>query len=723
MRESQKILANILAAEDITLVEKNTDTASFNTENRMVTMPNWVSLNYGDDVFNMFLGHEVSHALYTPTDSWNDVPKNIPRSYVNVVEDIRIEKMIKRTYMGLIPIFRKAYSEIAKDFFKGFNGNKSKFIDRINVYFKCGDIYDIFFSEKEQVIVDGLKTVETWDDVLHYAKLLKDWYDDNEQDCIGDDTDSTSTNSDNKEQEGSTEFEKTPMSQEDDSSGDEDQDEEISDEQDEGPEPNNDSEDNSEESLGNDEGDSDGEDTDESDSEEINEDDYVVDTIKSSEEFMKNELDSVGDIVIPYEESDSICLNSTDFYDEIIELHSSDHFSYPINEKVTKILSSESELLGECKKDANIMYSEFMRKKAAKVNLNATQATSGVIDVNQLHSYKVNDNIFLSKAILPEGQNHGVAIMLDISGSMRDIMVPVLQQVITIVMFCKKANIPFEVYMYAQSVHHIFHSGQSKSEYETILAVLLSNLKYNDTILYMPSSVRRYRTESFTALYNMYATVNRMKVKQNLDIVNTMLFTDGASHKAELAVIDNPTKPISKYSLQGNNDNHRVTLQMEFAKKNRTVDITSMYGNEINKAMMDTVLNEFKKLGNMIYVYCPTYNSSGLYSQVLHLSNELKTVCDYTELSKNTKNISKEEYKKKDIADISYLFKNVSSCIVISKKVFKSKSSYDTITTNSNFDSTKDGQIVKAINAKTKELKHRKTLVGIFASRIAEAII
>ncbi len=235
MRESQKILANILAAEDITLVEKNTDTASFNTENRMVTMPNWVSLNYGDDVFNMFLGHEVSHALYTPTDSWNDVPKNIPRSYVNVVEDIRIEKMIKRTYMGLIPVFRKAYSEIAKDFFKGFDGNKSKFIDRLNVYFKCGENYDIFFSDKEQVIVDGLKTIETWDDVLHYAKLLKDWYDDNEQDCIGDDTDSTSTNSDNKEQEGSTEFEKTPMSQEDESSGDEDQDEEISDEQDEGP--------------------------------------------------------------------------------------------------------------------------------------------------------------------------------------------------------------------------------------------------------------------------------------------------------------------------------------------------------------------------------------------------------------------------------------------------------------------------------------------------------
>ncbi len=107
----------------------------------------------------------------------------------------------------------------------------------------------------------------------------------------------------------------------------------------------------------------------------------------------------------------------------------------------------------------------------------------------------------------------------------------------------------------------------------------------------------------------------------------------------------------------------------------------------------------------------------------MHLSNELQSTCGYYELSKNTKKISIEEYKKKNITDIHYLFKDVSSCIVISKKVFNSKSSYDRITSNASFDSTKDGQIVKAINAKTKAIKQRKTLVNIFASRIAEAII
>jgi len=192
-----------------------------------------------------------------------------------------------------------------------------------------------------------------------------------------------------------------------------------------------------------------------------------------------------------------------------------------------------------------------------------------------------------------------------------------------------------------------------------------------------------------------------------------------------IAKIDEPDVAVSKHALQGNaGHEHRVTLQLEFAKKTRTVDLTTVpSGHEINKHMLSAVFSEYKKLGNMIYVYCPTYNSSGLFSQVMHLSNELQSVCDHYELSKNTKNFSREEYKKKYITDINYLFKDVSSCIVISKKVFKSKDSYDTITTNASFDSTKDGQIVKAINAKTKAIKQRKTLVNIFASRIAEAII
>jgi len=734
MRESQKILANIIAAENITLVEKNTDTASFDMENRVVTIPNWVSLNHSDDVFNMMLGHETSHALYTPADAWDNIPKSIPRSYVNIVEDIRIEKMIKRTYMGLIPVFRKAYAEICKDFFKGFNENKSQFIDRLNVYFKCGENYNIGFSTDEQVIIDGLKTIETWDDVLYYANKLKDWHNDNEKDCVGDDETQTSTNPESQEKETSTEFEQSNESlekQEESESVEaenEDGEDQDGEDQDSG---NDESED---EDTSNDKGDSKkNEDKRDEDgivdynsNESVDEDDYKVATEESSQEYMKDQLESIGDIVIPFKES-NVCMDSSKLYKEILDFNSSYIEAYT---KAVLNNESNSKFLAECKKDANIMYSEFMRKKASKINMNATQSTSGVIDVNQLHSYKVNDNIFLSKAVLPEGQNHGVAIMLDVSGSMRDIMSSVLQQVITITMFCKKANIPFEVFIYAESVHQVFCTGQSKIEYETILAALLVGLRgeyydRNEAVVHMPNSVKRYCTLTFSAVYNMYSVVHNMKVNKRLDIVNTMLFTDGASHKAMIAKIDEPDVAVSKYVLQGSaGTDHRVTLQMEFAKKTRTVDLTTVVGgHEINKKMLNVVFSEYKKLGNMIYVYCPTYNSSGLFSQVLHLSNELQSVCDHFELSKNTKNVSKEEYKKKNITDINYLFKDVSSCIVISKKVFKSRQSYDTITSNRNFDSTKDGQIVKAINAKTQEIKQRKTLVNIFASCIAEAII
>ena len=42
-------------------------------------------------VIDMLIAHEVGHALYTPNE-WDFVGE-IPLSYVNVVEDVRVEKI------------------------------------------------------------------------------------------------------------------------------------------------------------------------------------------------------------------------------------------------------------------------------------------------------------------------------------------------------------------------------------------------------------------------------------------------------------------------------------------------------------------------------------------------------------------------------------------------------------------------------------------------------
>ena len=55
-------------------------------------------------VYDMLVGHEVGHALYTPDEDWT-LKVQIPPQFVNVVEDVRIEKMMKRRYPGISKTF------------------------------------------------------------------------------------------------------------------------------------------------------------------------------------------------------------------------------------------------------------------------------------------------------------------------------------------------------------------------------------------------------------------------------------------------------------------------------------------------------------------------------------------------------------------------------------------------------------------------------------------
>ena len=96
--EIKSQLAKLLATEDILVEHKKVETAEFNVQTRVLTLPMWEKASNG--VIDMLVGHEVGHALYTPnTEWWKEV--QIPQQFVNVVEDARIEKLIKRRYEGL----------------------------------------------------------------------------------------------------------------------------------------------------------------------------------------------------------------------------------------------------------------------------------------------------------------------------------------------------------------------------------------------------------------------------------------------------------------------------------------------------------------------------------------------------------------------------------------------------------------------------------------------
>jgi hypothetical protein len=135
--ESKSLLAKLMATENIIIEQKNVNTAMFDVNNRILIVPT-LDEKITSFEYDLFMGHEVGHALYTPLDGVRKAEdEKIPHSITNVVEDVRIERKIKHKYPGLRASFIRAYSGLCeKNFFstRGVNVNELNFIDRFNKF-------------------------------------------------------------------------------------------------------------------------------------------------------------------------------------------------------------------------------------------------------------------------------------------------------------------------------------------------------------------------------------------------------------------------------------------------------------------------------------------------------------------------------------------------------------------------------------------------------------
>lgn len=186
METNIDLLGKLLASENITITRGKYRTASFNIETRVLQLPIFVGLNNVEELMMMF--HEVGHALFTTMSLSNKVitaavDKKGFKNYVNVVEDIRIERKIKHIYPGCRRDFLVGYKSLNdRDFFgvKGKNLDSLSLIDRINVFYKIGMLCGAKFNNEEMVFVRDAETVDTEDEVIElslriyeYAKLHK----------------------------------------------------------------------------------------------------------------------------------------------------------------------------------------------------------------------------------------------------------------------------------------------------------------------------------------------------------------------------------------------------------------------------------------------------------------------------------------------------------------------------------------------------------------------
>ena len=445
--EIKSQLAKLLATEDLVVEHKKVETACFNVHTRVLTLPMWE--NASNTVYDLLVGHEVGHALYTPDVDWLQEYK-IPPQFVNVVEDARIEKLMKRRYAGLAKTFYAGYRELADDDFfqiKDDNLETYNLADRANLWFKIGNYIDIPIERGEETeIINLIADTETFADVLIAAEELYKY-------CKHKQQEETKISLDNLESQQSG-ANNQPAS-------------DFSDQQeDENDQPENegsggaDSQEKSQQQ----------EQTIKSPIGAENNEEPEVKTMDSLEQALKDLVDKscfenvylelpeldLDKIIVKNSEIHSKC---SETWNELLENHnfSKEHIFGEVDKRYQEFKKS-------AQKEVTYLVKEFECRKAADSYSRSSVARTGVLDCSKLHTYKHNEDLFKKVTTLAEGKNHGLMFILDWSGSMSDVMVDTIKQLFNLIWFCKKVSIPFEVYAFTTDYPLVKYSSDGKAD-------------------------------------------------------------------------------------------------------------------------------------------------------------------------------------------------------------------------------------------------------------------
>ena len=457
-------LAKLLAEEDIHVVHRQQSTAAFDVKNRELSLPIWKEMS--KDVQDLMTVHEVGHALWTPIEMLERAQKeNIEFSFVNVLEDVRIEKKVQTKYLGSVKVFNRGYKELASNNFFGTKGqdiSNLNLIDRINLHYKHFD--NVPFSDAEMVWVEKSNQTVTPDDVLELAKELYGYIQNNPEsqgeepaesdledhidammgpsdplgqeensDNSGEDTDSSGDSSD----EGDESSEETSGGKSSDDEGSEEAEtsaagseksDDVSDEKSE-------NKDTTAESMS--EGGK-------ANGQKIT---AVTDSVseKSSSELLDNTARDRTYAIIPKIQLENVIVD----YKKIMTMYQE---SLVHQRKMCGNLYFETTkeslqtFLKDNKKTVAYMVKEFEMKKAADQYSRASTSKTGSLDMGRLHTYKYNDDLFKKVTTLPGATNHALVLFLDWSGSMSGNLQGTLNQLYNLILFCKRTQIPFEVF-------------------------------------------------------------------------------------------------------------------------------------------------------------------------------------------------------------------------------------------------------------------------------------
>ena len=533
-QEVKGTLAKLLATENLTVEHRKVSTACFDVDKRLLILPIWKTAS--NTVYDLLVGHEVGHALYTP----NEDCRGVSKAFVNVLEDARIERMMKVTYPGLRKSFFEGYKQLwDMDFFGVKNDDIStlSLIDRINLYFKGNP--EVPFADDEMIWVQRASKTKTFAEVIALAKELWEYA--------------------NQKQE---EKEAMAMPQSEDGPP-ADREEEVNPTNNEG------------ENESGDDGESEQQDSGgEDDSAQLDVPSYqgggeVNETESVTEDALSQALETliddnakewvylttpnidVNDYIVPF----NVIQENLYFHFYGRAFDSKDSQDYYFG-NLEYALNHYETFKKDTQKTVNYLCKQFEMKKSADEYKRAATSKTGVLDTNKLFKYKLTEDIFKKVTVIPEGKNHGLVMHLDWSGSMQHQMLDTLKQVYNLVWFCKKAGIPFRVYAFQSGygfedrykeeitqkenelalspdfrLLELFSSRQNKQSLEKSMQLVYTQVFAMNG--YRISCCQEYNlggTPLAEAVYCTRQIVAQMKKVERVSKVNVICLTDGEAN-------------------------------------------------------------------------------------------------------------------------------------------------------------------------------------------------
>ena len=608
--KSLDTLGRLLAVENLKIERRKAKTAHFELVTRTLVLPIWEKLEPAQET--LLVAHEVGHALFTTTKYFDFISESKLLGfshYMNIVEDARVERLMKEKYPGLRRDFFVGYNIFNEiDFFgiKDKNINSLTFIDRINLHFKLGSRLSINFSDQENTLVSLVEEACTEEDVQCAAIKIYEYSKAKAE---------KKPKKENEKEKQSTFPEESEEDSEDEleSSGGDSEEE-------------NDCE-------------SDGNEKKSEDSKNDFENPHTQDNFNSAtSDLIKDELSSglIPIIEVKLSTTTQFIKNSTVLEDLSQEI-----------EEALSISNTYNDFKLANDKIVYHMVKEFEMRKSAERFYKSKTSKSGTLDTAKLVKYKIAQDIFKTFKIKADSTSHGMIMLLDYSGSMVDNMRSTLAQVITLVKFCKFVDIKFDVLAFSDGNNFVgkelnkkfddYYIGSTQTVsliqfYTDSMGMksidALSNLLYTKSCKLKTRGYSLNFTPLVEALLYLDDYISKFKLEKNVQKISVVTLTDGGATRS--SILGEYSHRLINFKLYSRKTNRYYDVKnwRKIACENRPLVLSSFISKILKDNHPDVTFLGFylvTKISSKISSAIEIIDNQNLYSQYRLETTQQKT--------------------------------------------------------------------------------------------------